>query len=149
MEWRGRDCLGRKKCQLMASNEQVCSEKEGGGKRALTSLSQAPKSFHPQFPFISGHYSPLLSFSRCHSKHAAFHQLMKKLLFMAHKLYFLQSATTSGMPGKCLWRVLRVSCQVGINGRVIIAAAAAFDLGKGRAGGEGRCGHLQRSSGLT
>ena len=29
VEWRGRDCLGRKKCQLMASNEQVCSEKEG------------------------------------------------------------------------------------------------------------------------
>ena len=107
--------------------QRTSMQREGGrGQESINiSLSQAPKSFHPQFPFISGHYSPLLSFSRCHSKHAAFHQLMKKL-FMAHKLYFLQSATTSGMPGKCLWRVLRVSCQVGINGRVIIAAAA-FD----------------------
>ena len=62
--------------------QRTSMQREGGGKRALTSpslsLSQAPKSFHPQFPFISGHYSPFLSFSRCHSKHAAFHQLMKK-----------------------------------------------------------------------
>ena len=86
----GEGLFGKEKVSTHGIQRTSMQREGGGGQGSINiSLSRAPKSFHPQFPFISGHYSPLLSFSRCHSKHAAFHHLMKKL-FMAHKLFPLE-----------------------------------------------------------
>ena len=56
-EWiRGREGLfGSEKCQLMASNEQVCTsrEREREARESINISLSLTQSFHPQHSFIS------------------------------------------------------------------------------------------------